>query len=114
MTIAPPPPLTMIITLTMTKKELKNCNVFITASMEEKFAGVSAAATEVEEGEGEGGRLHKFINCRRRRSFHALSTSQHFKYAKLITFMNIFSFLHNGEDFWVVGFYTGLDWLDKG
>ena len=43
--------LTMIITLTMTKKELKNCNVFITASMEEKFARVSAAATVGEEGE---------------------------------------------------------------
>ena len=64
---------------------------------------------------GRRGRLHKFINCRRRRSFHALSTSQHFKYAKLmITFSHIFSFLHNREDFWMVGFYTGLDRLDKG
>ena len=44
-----------------------------------------------------GGRLHKFINCtRRRRSFHALSTSEHFKYVKLITFTKIFCILSAG------------------
>ena len=73
----------------MTMKLLQNSNDPIIVCHEDQNHRVRKGQSSLRQ------RLHKFINCRRRRSFHALSTSQHFKYANMPMTIGIFYSSHN-------------------